>query len=136
MIAINWDPSRRVLRQFAAVGFVFLVGAASVAHLRGRSAGTVATLAGLAILLALAGWLRPASVRLPYVLLSLAAYPIGMVVSHLILLLVFYAVMTPLGFLARLARPDPLGLRADRKSQSYWLRRSPPRGPETYLRQA
>jgi hypothetical protein len=136
MIQIDWDPSRRALRQFAAVAFVFLAGAATVAHLRGRSAGTVAALLAAAVAVGVCAWLRPRTLRLLYVLLSLAAFPIGLVVSQLILLVVFYGVMTPLGFLARLVRPDPLRLRMDRQAPSYWQSRSRPGDPQTYLRQA
>jgi saxitoxin biosynthesis operon SxtJ-like protein len=136
MIAMNWDPSRRVLRQFAGVGAVFLAGAATVAHLRGRGSETVVALAALAIALGVTAWLRPRRLRLPYVLLSLLAFPIGTAISHVILLVLFYGVMTPLGMIARLIRPDPLGIRRDRQVQSYWQARSRPRDPQAYLRQA
>jgi len=52
----------------------------------------------------------------------------GAVVSPVTLMLVFYAALTPLGFLMRAAGKDPLKRRFDRVATSYWIERQPP-GP-------
>jgi hypothetical protein len=56
--------------------------------------------------------------------------------SHLILLGFYFLEITPLGVLARVARPDPLGLRRDGRAPSYWQRRRRPQNAASYLRQA
>ena len=43
--------------------------------------------------------------------------------------LLFFAVMTPTGWLYRLLRGDPLGLRFDAAADSYWTERRPPGPP-------
>ena len=136
MMSLNWDPTRSVLRQFAALGFLVLAAMAATGHYRGGSPTRVALLAAAAVALALAGWLRPAMLRLPYVLLTLAVRPLGIVMSHVILLILFYGIITPLGLVARLFSRDPLALRWDDRVRSYWRDRPPPRGPSSYLRQA
>jgi hypothetical protein len=50
------------------------------------------------------------------------------IVSPLIMFLMFFVVITPLGFLMRLSGKDPLRLRFDREVESYWIPRDPP-GP-------
>lgn len=51
------------------------------------------------------------------------------IVSPVVLAALFYAVVTPTGLAVRLLGKDPLRLRFDRQSESYWIHRTPP-GPE------
>ena len=51
------------------------------------------------------------------------------IVSHVVLALLYYAVVTPTGLIVRALGRDPLRLRRDPQAVSYWIRRDPP-GPE------
>jgi Saxitoxin biosynthesis operon protein SxtJ len=51
------------------------------------------------------------------------------VVSPLVLGIMFFVVITPMGLLMRLLGKDPLRLRLDAKAPTYWLERNPP-GPK------
>jgi hypothetical protein len=51
------------------------------------------------------------------------------VVSPLILGLIFYLCITPIGFLMRLSGKDPLRLRFEPGADSYWIKRLPPGPP-------
>ena len=64
-----------------------------------------------------------------------AALPIGWTVSHLMMDVVYFAVVTPIGLLSRLVRGDTLHRRPHRAC-GYWIER-PPRhtGMRRYLRQ-
>jgi hypothetical protein len=134
--AFDWNPSERTLRQFAAAGFLFLQIVIAVSYWRGSHSSARWVVLALALVIGFTGLLRPSALRLPYVLLSMATYPIGLVVSQLMLGILFYGVITPLGVLARLARPDPLETRLDGRSDSHWKERSRPRDKASYLRQA
>jgi saxitoxin biosynthesis operon SxtJ-like protein len=119
MMQVNWDPSPRDLRAFSALwlgffGFLgYLAGhggsarAAIVLWVVGASAG-------------LTGLIRPSLVRLLYVTWMGVTYPIGFVVSNLLLAMVFYLVITPVGLLMRLGGRDPMTRRFDRSAGSYW----------------
>jgi saxitoxin biosynthesis operon SxtJ-like protein len=50
------------------------------------------------------------------------------IVSPLVLGLIFYACIVPVGWLMRMTGKDPLRLRLEPDSQSYWIHRVPP-GP-------
>ena len=50
-------------------------------------------------------------------------------VSPVILALLFYLVITPIGLVMRLAGHDPLRIRWDTGAATYWIERRPP-GPE------
>jgi hypothetical protein len=52
----------------------------------------------------------------------------GRVVSPVVTALLFFLVVTPMGFLMRLTGKDPLRLRSEPGVPSYWIERRPP-GP-------
>ena len=53
---------------------------------------------------------------------------LSMIVSPIVLALMFFLVVTPVGVLMRLTGKDPLRLRHDSGTGSYWIVREPP-GP-------
>jgi hypothetical protein len=54
------------------------------------------------------------------------------VVSPIVLAILFFVVITPMGLAMRLFGKDPLRLRLDKGSKSYWIERNPPGpAPET-----
>jgi hypothetical protein len=57
-------------------------------------------------------------------------------VSPVILVFIFFVVITPLGLLMRALGKNPLRLRLDRQVTSYWIARKPPGPkPETFIDQ-
>lgn len=58
---------------------------------------------------------------------------LGMIVSPVVLGLMFFLVMTPIGMLMRLFGKDPLRLRGD-PGESYWIVRDPPGPPGESMR--
>jgi hypothetical protein len=57
-------------------------------------------------------------------------------ISPVILALVFYSTVTPIGLVRRMLGNDPLRLRFDREAVTYWIERHPPGpAPDTMLRQ-
>jgi hypothetical protein len=50
------------------------------------------------------------------------------IVNPVLMAIMFYLVVTPMGIAARLLRNDPLKLRYDRSAETYWIERQPP-GP-------
>ena len=74
------------------------------------------------VLMAL-GAVLPRLLKYVYIGWMSVAFVLGFVVSHLILGLFFYAVITPIGLLARISGKDFLSLKLDRTAKSYWLPR-------------
>jgi len=50
------------------------------------------------------------------------------IVSPIVLAIMFFVVITPIGIVMRLVGKDPLRLRLDKNTNSYWIERIPP-GP-------
>jgi hypothetical protein len=134
LIRINRNPSPRQLAVFGLAWLVFLGAFGLVRWLRGRHvAGEIAWV--LAAVVPLAGLFMPRFLRLVYLAMSYATYPIGYVMSHVVLAAAYYLALTPIGLTMRLFRYDPLSRRFDSKAPSYWKPRSGPKSVEDYFRQ-
>ncbi len=130
--SIQWQPSDRQLRQFAvcaACVLTLLLGWYQVTGWVWVSTVCGGVLCGLAVLRP--QWLKPL-----FVILSLVAFPIGFVVSEMVLLVLFLGVMLPLGWFRRaVLGHDPLALKPDPNAVSYWKRRKNACSLESYFRQ-
>ena len=134
LVRINRNPSRRELAVFGLCWLAFFALLALAALARSRQ-GSAALLAALAVLVPLAGRIWPAGMRLVYLAMAYLAFPIGLVVSFLILAAVYYLVLTPTGLVMRLVGYDPMQRRFDPQARSYWSPRESPRDPGRYFRQ-
>ncbi len=52
-----------------------------------------------------------------------ATYPIGWVMSHVLLAVIYFGLLTPIGWVMRVFGYDPLAIRRDSARQSYWTER-------------
>jgi hypothetical protein len=84
---------------------------------------------------ALAIWASRAFGRRLYFGWMYAAMPVGWTISHLVLGLVYYFVLTPVGLAMRLAGNDPMKRKPDPKAESYWIERKPNPDPTRAFRQ-
>ena len=144
MIEINWRPDDRTLRRFgliALVGFGFLAFIAwrellvfsfGLGAARPIVAGTFAALAGISALFSL---VAPRANLPIYLGLTLLSFPIGFVLSYVIMGFLFYGLITPTGLLFRLLGKDPLQRRFEPQATTYWSDPRPRRGKESYFRQ-
>jgi hypothetical protein len=64
-----------------------------------------------------------------------AALPIGWTISHVILGIVFYLVMTPIGLIMRVLGNDPMTRRPDPAAQTYWIAHQQQKDLKRYFRQ-
>ena len=133
MLPINRDPSARDLRSF---GLLLAVFVGIVGGLSWWRTGLVPyAIWGGGGLLALVYGLVPALRRPVYVGWTYAAFPIGWTVSHLLLGLIYFGVITPIGIALRALGRDPLTRRFDPAARSYWIRYSPQRDVARYFKQ-
>ncbi len=135
LVRINRSPSRRSLVTFA-LAWLALVGllGAQMWHRGSRSPAEIAWMVAAAV--PLLGCLSLDLLKAVYVGLSYATYPVGFVVSHVVLALVYYLVLTPVGLVMRLFRYDPLSQRPGPQPESLWIRRVDAKTVESYFRQS
>ncbi len=136
MLDINLNPDRRQLRQFAAIWFPLFCALVGFLVLRGGWSTPAFAIWGTGIVLGLLGAAVPPLIRPVFVVLMVVAYPIGWVISHIVLMIAFYLVLTPIGLVLRGMGRDPLDKGLRPKTQgSFWLDREPTRDPGRYFRQ-
>lgn len=144
MIEIDFSPDDRTLRQFgwiALAGFGFV--AAIAWHevlvfsfgLGAARAPVAGAFAGLGVLAACFSFVWPRANLPIYVGLALVSYPIGWVLSYVIMGTLFYGLITPVALFFKVTGRDPLQRRFDREAASYWSEPRPPRGRESYFKQ-
>lgn len=136
LVEINWDPSRRDLRQFAGIWFpLFFLLVGGYVYQRTGAWGLALAVWASALVVSIAAYCVPALARWIFVGWMCAVFPIGWTVSHLVLAVVYFLVLTPTGLLLWLFGYDPMRRRFDRTADSYWIRR--PDGAEVarYFRQ-
>ena len=136
LIEINRNPSPRELRNFGLLLMLFaaLVGAGFI--WRAHAIGVARAIwIGGAILVGVFFAVPP--LRRPiYLGWIYATFPIGFVISHVVLALVFYGVLTPIGLVMRMAGRDAMTRRFDRAAASYWTEHDPHKDPKRYFRQS
>ena len=144
LIRLNLNPTAKELRQFGfiALGAFGLLGALLFWHVvplwrvLGNATPTVAyvlwTVGALSALLSI---VAPKLNRPLFVGLSIVAFPIGVVMSYLIMGVFFFLILTTLGLIFRLAGRDPLRRRFDATAKSYWIPHKPAGKTDRYFSQ-
>lgn len=86
--------------------------------------------------LVLFGAVFPRALKWIYIAWMSVAFVLGFVMAHIILAVLFYLVITPIGLVARLVGKDFLSLKLDRAAKSYWIpRESKAKSAADYERQ-
>lgn len=129
------ETTPRVLRQFAALGVLFLGVLAAWQGFHNSRLITSCVFGSLAAVLALVGVVWPLSLRPLFVGAMRAPFPIGRVVSQLFLALLFYGVFAPFGLVRQLVGRDPLCRRARAAASTYWGTKTISTDVGGYLRQ-
>lgn len=139
MIKVDLNPPPRVLGQFA---YIAVLGMPLLGFAVLRIAGAFRwdhpvflALVGLGVaqvLLYLVG-VRVLT-KVLYLLLSVLAAPIGFVLSHVMMAVIYYLVMTPIGLVFRVIGRDAIGRRIDPALPTYWHDRGEPRPPASYFK--
>jgi hypothetical protein len=144
MIEINLQPDAGTLRSFgwiALAGFGFvaaiawfevLIFAFGLGAARGPVAGAFGALAGISALFSL---VYPKANLPIYLGITVLTYPIGFVLSYVLMGTLFYLIIMPIGLLLRLFGTDPMERRILPEAETYWVDAAPSRGSASYFKQ-
>lgn len=140
MIKINLKPSKTQLRQF---GWASLFGFPGVAvmllwtHQDWEVDAVSWTLFGLGVVCAVLAATVAEALRPLYVVLMIVAFPIGMVLSAVLLRVIYYLVFTPMALWFKVIGRDAMHRKLEPDADTYWCDhrdRTKPRSPSSYLR--
>jgi hypothetical protein len=135
VIDLNLNPTRKELRTFGLCALAFLALVGWIVFRRTGSMPAGASIAGLGLVVAALGLTAPRALRPLWIVLMVVNYPIGWVVTHVVMALIFYLVVTPVGVIMRLSGRDPMERTFDRSAKSYWKPRRTESGSDRYFRQ-
>ena len=130
LLRINHRPAPRQLLVFALAWLAF-AGATGWMQWTGGRPRLAQVCWTLAVVVPVVGAFWQEGLRRFYVGLCYATFPVGFVVSTLVLTLIYYAVLTPIGLLLRVCGHDAL---QRRPAATYWHRRPAPRKAADYFR--
>lgn len=143
LVEINWRPGDRQLRQFGLIALVALPFLgwwfSGRPGLSGWTSGqqlAVGTLGAIGLLLGAVGLARPQLLRPVFLAAMIIALPIGLVVSELVLLVIYFLLFAPVALLFRVFGRDALERKIDRRATTYWSPKAQPRDVESYFRQS
>jgi hypothetical protein len=129
------NPTNRVLRQFAAAWLVFLTGGGALQYwLRGHhQLGIGMVCAG--VVFGVLGLIKPSAIQLLFKGCMWLAFPIGWVISQLMLLIMFYGLVTPVAWLFRIRGRDLLSRKPAPDRVTFWVPNEAPGDVRSYFRQ-
>ena len=133
LIDTSAPVTNRQLRWFAGLWLPLFLVIAGLSAFRQDARAVAGAIWAVAVVLSVAGLLRPSIVRPVYRGLIWLTFPIGWLLSHALLLTLYYVVITPIGLLVRVFY-DPLERAFDRTAASYWSPREQSE-PQRYFRQ-
>jgi len=143
MVEVNWRPTDRQLRQFGGIALIafplaawLLCGRPWPADIGPTQTRVIGGAAAMGVVCGLLSLVSPQLLRPLFVGLSIVALPIGLVVSEIILLVMFYLLFVPVGLFFRLTGRDAMERKIDRQAKTYWQPKAPPAGLESYFRQS
>lgn len=129
---VNWRPDARELRRFA---IAMLIGFTVLGLLSAWRAGGISTasivLWSIGVVLAAAAFV-PGLGRVAYLAVYLPTSIIGYVVSNILLALMFFVVITPLGIILKLMGKDLL---QQRRQKTQWVPVKGIKNQDSYYRQ-
>ena len=144
LVEINFTPDDKTLRQFGVIAFVGFGLLAALAYYEklvfafglGNARMTVVTVfLALGCIALLFSLIAPKANRVLYVGLTLLAFPIGFVLSYVIMGTLYFLIIGPIAILFRIFGRDSMHRGYDPNAATYWQAANPPRDKESYFHQ-
>lgn len=136
LININWNPADKDLRNFGRIAIIAsLLVAILLYAIKGLALKWCAIIVVLGFFIFLCSILSTNLTRWIYLGLTLITFPIGMVVSFVLLAVFYYLLITPVGLFFRLTGRDILQRKFDASAGSYWHPRRPAGNIKRYFNQ-
>ena len=130
LVKLDLHPDRKQLRQFGFIALAAFGLLGGVVLWKGGLFGTsfgdsgpavAYALWGVGVLSAIFSAVWPKANRPLFVALSVLAFPIGWALSHVVLAVMFYGVLTPVALLFRVIGRDPLTRKFEPDKKTYWV---------------
>jgi hypothetical protein len=136
MIEINWNPKRKELRDFGIIALVASVILSLVLYfLKHLALPWILVIISVGFIIFISSLLSAKTTRIIYLGMILLTFPIGWVMSFLVLAIFYFLIITPVGLFFRLIGHDPLHRNFEPSVKSYWQKRQSPEKVDRYFHQ-
>lgn len=135
LIVIDKNPSPRNLAWFGVIIAIFFGVIGTITYYSTGHLTVPSWLWSAGFLLAIVYYSVPPWRKAMYIGWMYLSFPIGWVISHLVLLMTYYLVVTPIGLLLRLAGKDLLDEELRPSAETYFIPRTPVTDKRQYFRQ-
>lgn len=135
MICIERHPNRSQLLVFGFLWLLFLCFWGTALWLKSGVSWKPVALWTAAVAIPAVGLAWPSFMRKVYLAASYITLPIGIVISFIALIAIYYVVLSPIALILRLKGYDSMRRSFDRSAETYWTRRSQERDSERYFKQ-
>lgn len=135
MIRIERNPSRNQLLVFGLLWLVFFCFFGTASWWKDGIQWKAVFFWAIALIIPVAGSIWPSVLRKVYVAASFITLPVGIIISSLVLIVIYYGVVTPIGLVLRICGYDPMERKFNRTVKTYWTARKPEVETERYFKQ-
>ncbi len=136
LVEIKWNPNLKELRDFGKIALIATAILGLLLYVfKGIGIEWSLAIWALGIIIFLTSLISIKLTRLIYLGLILITFPIGWVVSFILMALFYFLLITPLGVVFRLMGKDLLNQKFDQEAKSYWVARKPPENLSRYFHQ-
>ena len=136
LMDINWHPDKNELRKFGDISLaMFLVFGLILAWQERVSAQTALIIATVGLVIYVISRTYVSGVKPIYLAAYGVTYPLGWVLSQVILGIIYYLIVTPIGIIFRLMGRDLLHRNYDRQAETYWVNHKPAGDMKRYFKQ-
>ena len=136
LVSLNLKPSKKQLRDFGLVGLIMcnvvgllLLGLGKIP----LKVFLIFSLAGIAMFVL--SRVSTVLIKPVYLVMVLLTFPIGWVVSHLVMGLFYYGIVTPIAVLFRILGRDVLCRKYNPQANTYWIEYKHKRSAKDYFHQ-
>ncbi|MBN2590089.1 MAG: hypothetical protein JXA96_09515 [Sedimentisphaerales bacterium] len=136
MIEIDYNPSRKKLRDFGIIALVASIILSLLLYFfKHLAIQWIFIIISAGLFIFLSSLISSKFTRLIYLGLTFLTYPIGFVVNSLVMGIFYFLIITPVGIIFKLSGKDPLHRKFDYSTKSYWLKRQSPDKLDRYFHQ-
>jgi len=136
LVEINWNPEKGQLRLFGLTAIIVLAAAGIVLRFVFGVSGIAAVfVAGAGLFIFVVSLVSIKAVRIIYLGLTLAALPVGLVMSVLLMAAFYFFILTPVGLVFKLLGRDALARKFRTNSPTYWTSHTQISDTERYFHQ-
>jgi len=135
VVEINWRPTAGQLRVFSALLVVFAVAVSAWLYYKTDFSQIAIYVLAIGTSAGVVGLAWPPFARVVYVVWMVLVLPIGWIVSHTMLAVLFYLVFTPIAIIMKLCGYDSMQRKFDRQAATYWKRRQQNDDTSRYFKQ-